>query len=69
MTLPAKLRPFLLRRTKKRVAADLPANKILSALNKLRQAATTPSLVGGSDQSSKFDAVIEKLDESVADGH
>ncbi|MBN1685167.1 MAG: DEAD/DEAH box helicase [Spirochaetales bacterium] len=110
-TLRAKLRPFLLRRTKEQVAADLPAkdevsidvslssverqfynalkgklrdevqgllasstpfmaaNAILTALTKLRQAAIAPSLVGGPAQSSKLDAVIEKLDESVSKGH
>jgi SNF2 family DNA or RNA helicase len=110
-TLRAKLRPFLLRRTKEQVAADLPAkeevsidvslsiterkfysalkeklrdevrnalmsdgafqaaNMILTALNKLRQAAIAPHLVGGPSQSSKLDAVIERLDESVSEGH
>ena len=110
-TLREKLRPFLLRRTKEQVAADLPAkeevsvdidlssaerrfydslkatlrdqvqsilasdspflaaNAILTALTKLRQAAIAPVLVGGPVQSSKLNAVIEKLDESVSEGH
>jgi superfamily II DNA or RNA helicase len=47
----------------------LAANVILTALTKLRQAAIAPSLVGGPSRSSKIDAVIEKLDESVSEGH
>jgi len=47
----------------------LAANAILTALTRLRQAAIAPGLVGGPAKSSKLDAVIEKLDESVAEGH
>ena len=45
------------------------ANAILTALTKLRQAAIAPVLVGGPNYSSKLDAVIEKLEEGVLEGH
>jgi non-specific serine/threonine protein kinase len=67
---------ILKNKMRERVAAILAseepfraATAIITALTRLRQAAIAPVLEGGPDQSSKLDAVMEKLDEGVREGH
>lgn len=54
------------------IRSDTPfkaATAIVRALTKLRQAAIAPVLLGGPDNSSKIDTVMDKVAEGLAEGH